>query len=196
MVVHKWHRQEQILRANELRGQRWMRQEMGGVWWVSRKWPQECVQGSCGKVDAANIAFHIPRLFCSEQCKSAPQVKQVNRRQVEKGKLRATQQSCAGSLKCGSVAHLPPIAVWNFRFKKQHAVSFIRQQGARYARCARQCQAFGADHGELSWRRLRDNAWRMIFSWWPAYRAVDGYHCMHYLPLQCMYDCHKNFAFI
>ena len=43
-----------------------------------------------------------------------------------------------------------------------------------------QCQAVGADHGELSWSTLRNNAWPMIFSWWPAYRAVDGFHCMHY----------------
>jgi len=27
------------------------------------------------------------------------------------------------------IVHLPPIAVWNLRFQKQHAASFIRQQG-------------------------------------------------------------------
>jgi len=32
----------------------------------------------------------------------------------------------------------------------------------------------------MSWSTLRNNAWPMIFSWWPAYRAMDGYHCMHY----------------
>ena len=60
--------------------------------------------------------------------------------------------------------------VWNLRFQKQHAASFIRQ-----------CQAVGANRGELSWSTLRNSAWPMIFSWWPVYPAVDGYHCMHNL---------------
>lgn len=37
------------------------------------------------------------------------------------------------------------------------------------------------DHGEVFWSTSRDNDWPMIFSWWPVYTAVDGYHLMHTL---------------
>jgi len=43
---------------------------------------------------------------------------------------------CVGILNELCIMQLPPIATWNLRFQKQHAASFIRQQGTRYARCA------------------------------------------------------------
>ena len=43
----------------------------------------------------------------------------------------------------------------------------------------RRCKTVGTGHVELSWSALWNNVWPMMFSWWPAYQAVDGYHCMH-----------------
>jgi len=82
------------------------------------------------------------------------------------------------------------------QFKNQKTHDFIFKRNTLYcngdkpflrlvtldARCAgRRVKLLRVDYGELSWSMLRSNSWPMIFSWWSAYRAVDGYHCMHIL---------------
>jgi len=75
--------------------------------------------------------------FCSEQCKSAPQAKQANRRQVEKGKLN----------RCGLfTCHLKRCGTCGFKNSMLSVSSDSKGLGMPDARG--QYQAVGADHGE------------------------------------------------